>query len=56
VRALVLYLVVEIMSWNYQIDKERRLVITTAWDEIDGDQVLEHQRRLRSDRDFNPDF
>ncbi len=55
-RALVLYLVVEIMAWNYQIDKERGLVITTVWDEIDGDQVLEHQCRLRSDRDFNPDF
>jgi hypothetical protein len=44
------------MSWSYQIDKERRLVTTTAWDEIDGDQVLDHQRRLLSDPDFNPDF
>jgi hypothetical protein len=44
------------MSWTYQIEKEHRLVITTVWDALDGDQVLEHQSRLRSDRDFNPDF
>jgi hypothetical protein len=44
------------MSWTYQIEKKHSLVITTVWDALDGDQVLEHQRRLRSDRDFNPDF
>jgi hypothetical protein len=44
------------MPWNYKIAKERRLVTSTAWDAVDADQVLEHQRQLRSDPDFNPDF
>jgi hypothetical protein len=44
------------MAWSYKIDKERRLVITTAWNTLTGDQVLEHQRQLRSDPSFNPEF
>jgi hypothetical protein len=44
------------MPWSYEIDKERRLVITTAWEVLTHAEVLEHQRRLTSDPNFNRDF
>jgi hypothetical protein len=47
---------IDYMAWSYEIDKERRLVITTAWDMVNSAQVLAHQRQLRNDTAFNPDF
>jgi hypothetical protein len=44
------------MAWSYTIDKERRLVTTTAWDTLTADQILEHQRQLQNDPAFDPDF
>jgi hypothetical protein len=44
------------MPWNYEIDGERRLVISTAWDILTGVDVLEHRRQLRSDTRFSRDF
>ena len=44
------------MPVNYQIDKERRLVITTAWDVLTRPEALEHMRQLSSDPDFNREF
>jgi len=44
------------MSWNYRIDDERRLVITTVWDRLTGAQVVEHQHKLQSDPRFHRDF
>jgi hypothetical protein len=44
------------MAWRYEIDRNRGLVITAAWDSVDGAQVLEHQFQLQTDADFNPDF
>jgi hypothetical protein len=44
------------MAWNYIIDKESRLVTTTAWGTLTAEQVLEHQRSLQKDPAFNPDF
>lgn len=44
------------MPWNYRIDEERRLVITTAWDRLTGAEVVEHQRKLLSDPGFERDL
>jgi hypothetical protein len=44
------------MPWNYRIDEERRLVITTAWDKLTGAEVVEHQRKLLNDPAFEPSF
>ena len=44
------------VAWSYTIDKERRLVTTTAWGTLTADQVLEHQRKLQNDPAFDPDF
>jgi hypothetical protein len=44
------------MAYNYEIDKVRRIVITSAWDVVTGAQVLEHRDRLTADPDFNPDL
>lgn len=44
------------MAWGYEIDRDRGLVITSAWDSLDGAQVLEHQLQLQSAANFNPDF
>jgi hypothetical protein len=44
------------MAVGYEIDRGRGLVTTTAWDSLNGAQVLEHQLQLRSDADFDPDF
>jgi len=44
------------VPWSYEIDKERRLVITTKWDVLTHVEVLEHMRQLSSDPDFNRDF
>ncbi len=44
------------MPWNYRIDKERRLVITTVWDRLTGGEVADHQRKLLHDPAFERDF
>jgi hypothetical protein len=44
------------VALSYTIDKESRLVTTTAWDTLTADQVLEHQRQLQNDPAFDPDF
>jgi hypothetical protein len=44
------------MPCNYVIDKERRLVLTNAWDVFTTAEALEHQNRLRSDVNFDPSF
>ena len=46
----------ENMALSYTIDKELRLVTTTAWGTLTADQVLEHQRQLQNDPAFDPDF
>jgi hypothetical protein len=40
----------------YQIDKERRLVTTTAWGVLTTDSILAHQQQLMNDPNFDPDF
>lgn len=44
------------VAWAYQIDREKRLVTTTAWGTVTTDQILEHHQRLRNDPSFNPDY
>jgi hypothetical protein len=44
------------MPYNYRIDGERRLVITTAWDRLTGAEVVDHQRKLLNDPAFERDF
>lgn len=44
------------MPCSYVIDRNKRLVITTARDRITFAEVMEHQDRLRADPAFNPDF
>jgi hypothetical protein len=40
----------------YKIDKERRLVMTTAWGVATMSEALAHQQRLMNDPDFAPCF
>jgi len=42
--------------WSYQIDQKRNLVITTAWDVLTREDVLEHRRKLTGDAHFRRDF
>lgn len=44
------------MAWSYTIDKERRLVTTTAWGTLTAIEVLEHHYALRDDPSLNPDY
>jgi hypothetical protein len=44
------------MPARYQIDKERRLVITTVWGLLTLADALAHQHSLVKDRDFDPSF
>ena len=44
------------MPCNYQIDEERRLVISTARDKFTGAEVVDHQRQLLNDPGFERDF
>jgi hypothetical protein len=44
------------MPVSYQIDRERSLVITTAWGVLTAAEAMEHQRRLSSDPEFRPEF
>ena len=40
----------------YKIDKERRLVMTTAWGVATMGEAWRHQQRLMNDPDFAPGF
>ena len=44
------------MPATYEIDKQRRLVITTGLGRITLANALEHQEKLRKDPDFDPSF
>jgi hypothetical protein len=44
------------MPVEYIIDKERRLVISTAWGRVTFAEARAHQERLRDDPDFHPEF
>lgn len=40
----------------YKIDKERRLVLSTAWGVFSLADALSHQRKLPKGPDFDPSF
>jgi len=44
------------MPLSYEIDRERRLVITTALETVTGSEALVFQGRLGSDDRFNAEF
>ena len=44
------------MPVSYRIDRERRIVFTEASGVLTDSDVIEFQRRLRDDPEFEPDF
>jgi hypothetical protein len=44
------------MPATYEIDKQRRLVITTVWEGLTLDDALSHQNKLMADPDFDSGF
>lgn len=44
------------MPWNYAIDTERKLVISTGTGMIRSADLLEHQNRIVADKKFRRDF
>jgi hypothetical protein len=44
------------MPATYEIDKQRRLVISTAWEHFTVADALAHQDKLLKDPDFDPSF
>src|SRR5437762_6003144 len=52
----VIELPVGSMPCSYVIDTERRLVISTAWGVVTGEEALEHQNKLAEDQAFHPEF
>lgn len=44
------------MPFTYVIDKARRLVVSTGLGCVTFEEIREHQRRLTSDPDFDPQF
>ncbi len=44
------------MPSSYEIDKQRRLVVTTAWGACTADDVLRFRKQLLNDPDFDPSF
>lgn len=44
------------MPAKYQIDVERKLVISQAWGVVTDDDVREHNRALRADPLFDPTY
>jgi hypothetical protein len=45
-----------VMPAFFKIDKERRIVMTTASGAFTLDDALDHQQRLRNDPEFDPSF
>ena len=41
-----------LMPYSYEIDKQHRLVITTATGVFTTEEVLDHAQRLKRDPDF----
>jgi hypothetical protein len=44
------------MPTRYVIDKERRLVVSSAWDRVSYQEMVTHRNRLRDDPAFNPAY
>jgi len=44
------------MPCRYVIDKERRLVISTGWDQVTFEEMKAHQDQLALDPEFNSEF
>ena len=44
------------MPSSYEIDKQRKLVVTTAWGVCTMDDVLQFRKQVLNDRDFDPSF
>jgi hypothetical protein len=44
------------MPASYEIDKEQRLVMSTASGVLTVDDIWGHQKRLATDKDFDPNF
>jgi hypothetical protein len=44
------------MPCSYVIDKEKRLVISSAWDRVTFAEMMNHQDQLKADPAFNQDF
>lgn len=44
------------MPASYEIDKQQRLVTTIASGVLTADDIWDHQKRLTSDKDFDPSF
>jgi hypothetical protein len=40
----------------YKIDKQRRLVMSTAYGTVSREDLLDHQNKLLADPDFDPTF
>jgi hypothetical protein len=41
---------------SYDIDKKRRLVTSRLWEVVTNEEVDDHNRRLRTDPEFDPDY
>ena len=44
------------MPISYDIDKKQRLVTSRLWEVVTNDEVDDHNRRLRTDPDFDPGY
>src|SRR5688500_15371689 len=44
------------MPASYEIDTERKLVLSRIWGAPTQEEILDHGRRLRADPCFQPDF
>lgn len=44
------------MEATYRIDRDLRLVVSVALGDVTDEALLDHQRRLAADEDFEPDF
>lgn len=44
------------MPFDYTIDKQHRLVLSTVWGVVTTQEIREHDHRLRNDPDFDPTF
>lgn len=44
------------LPFKYEIDPQRRLVISRLWGAVTDDEVYEHNQKLRTDPRFDPTF